>query len=330
MIFISLALMGLLIGCSEPIIYLAQNSTANCYIVSHSGTYTFPTVKGNSSESVGIVATADVLWECLGTDEQPVVGDLIEEVSFSDGFIRFVVPVDFKKGNAVIAARDASGTILWSWHIWMTEMPKEQEYFNGAGTMMDRNLGATSKEFGYGCGLLYYWGRKDPFLNLSDKATVEFPQEQKTSPEIGTIEYSIANPMLAVCDGDCEYSINGGYWEWERSDDLWRSYKTMYDPCPEGWRVPDASVWIESLQLEKYRRHVRDDIYAECYDEIGDIWDKEVKLCQLYRAQQDYNIWYPKGTYWSVSHDLTLDLFRATIQFTFPSYPSHVRCQKVK
>ena len=144
MIFISLALMGLLIGCSEPIIYLAQNSTANCYIVSHSGTYTFPTVMGNSNESVGIVATADVLWECLGTDEPPVVGDLIEEASFSDGFIRFVVPVDFKKGNAVIAARDASGTILWSWHIWMTDQPQEQVYKNNAGTMMDRNLGATS------------------------------------------------------------------------------------------------------------------------------------------------------------------------------------------
>ena len=37
-------------------------STANCYIVSEQGTYSFKTVKGNSSKSVGDVASAEVLW----------------------------------------------------------------------------------------------------------------------------------------------------------------------------------------------------------------------------------------------------------------------------
>ena len=39
---------------------LSSKGTANCYIVSKSGTYGFPTVKGNSSQSVGAVARASV------------------------------------------------------------------------------------------------------------------------------------------------------------------------------------------------------------------------------------------------------------------------------
>ena len=44
----------------------------------------------------------------------------------------------------MIAAKDAEGKILWSWHIWMTDLPMGQVYWRNAGTMMDRNLGALS------------------------------------------------------------------------------------------------------------------------------------------------------------------------------------------
>lgn len=40
---------------------LSENGTANSYIVSTSGTYSFPAVKGNSSESVGSVKSVEVL-----------------------------------------------------------------------------------------------------------------------------------------------------------------------------------------------------------------------------------------------------------------------------
>ena len=73
------------------------------------------------------------------------------------------------EGNALIALCNADGDILWSWHIWFTDDPRGQEYYNNAGTMMDRNLGATSATPGDvgALGLLYQWGRKDPFLGSS-------------------------------------------------------------------------------------------------------------------------------------------------------------------
>ena len=137
--------------------HLSAVASANCYIISSPGAYKFNTVKGNSSESVGAVASAEVLWESFGTDTAPAVGDLIKSVKYSDGYIAFQTASAFKEGNAVIAAKDASGIILWSWHIWLTDQPQGQEYFNGAGTMMDRNLGATSATPGDvgALGLLY-------------------------------------------------------------------------------------------------------------------------------------------------------------------------------
>ena len=128
---------------------LSADGMANCYIVSEYGTYKIKTVKGNSNDSVGDIAYADVLWESFGTDVTPNSGDLITEVECSKtGYIAFKVPLNFKKGNALIAVKDMKGKILWSWHIWLTDQPQEHVYPNDAGTMMDRNLVATSSSDG--------------------------------------------------------------------------------------------------------------------------------------------------------------------------------------
>ena len=148
---------------------LSLSGTANCYVVSNAGFYYFKSVKGNSSTSVGTVSSVAVLWESFGTSTTPSVGDLVKSVSYKDGNIYFDTATTFKEGNAVIAAKNSSGEILWSWHIWFTDQPQGQEYYNNAGTMMDRNLGATSATPGDvgALGLLYQWGRKDPFLGSS-------------------------------------------------------------------------------------------------------------------------------------------------------------------
>ena len=123
---------------------LSEDGTANCYIVSSAGAYKFTPTKGNSSESVGSIASVEVLWETFGTDVTPNKGDLVKNVKYENGVISFETPSEYKKGNAVVAAKDANGTILWSWHIWLTDEPQGQVYYHNAGTVMDRNLGATS------------------------------------------------------------------------------------------------------------------------------------------------------------------------------------------
>ena len=239
---------------------LSSSSSANCYIVSQSGTYKFKPVKGNSSESVGQVASAEVLWETFGTSESPSKGDLIRKVSFSDGFVKFSTADTFREGNALIAARDASGNILWSWHIWLTDQPKGQTYNNGAGVMMDRNLGATSSTKGDvgALGLLYQWGRKDPFLgslsiidNIEAESTITWPSPVSSSSSTGTISFATSHPTTFITSDSNNYDW---YYTVSSSTDntRWRSSKTVYDPCPAGWRVPNGGsdgVWSKAFGI---------------------------------------------------------------------------------
>ena len=237
---------------------LSATSTANCYIVPESGAYKFKPVKGNSATSVGSVSSVAVLWESFGTSTTPSVGDLIKLVSYSDGYIYFLTADTFKEGNAVIAAKDASGEILWSWHIWFTDQPQGQVYYNNVGTMMDRNLGATSVTPGDvgALGLLYQWGRKDPFLGSSSissntvaKSTISWPSPVSTNSSRGTVSYVTANPTTFVTAG----SSSDYDWHYSSRDNtLWTTSdktKSIYDPCPVGWRVPDGGsngIWSKA------------------------------------------------------------------------------------
>lgn len=240
---------------------LSSVASANCYIISSAGLYKFKSVKGNSSEPVGDVASASILWETFGTSEVPECGDLIKSCSCKDGYIAFQTADSFRKGNAVIAAKDSDGTILWSWHIWLTDQPQGQVYYNNAGTMMDRNLGATSVIPGDvgALGLLYQWGRKDPFLGSSSidetivaASTITWPSHVYSYANTGTIDYATANPTTFLTHN----SKNGDWYHpdpsptdearWTTSD----KKKSIYDPCPVGWRVPDGGdngVWAKAF-----------------------------------------------------------------------------------
>ena len=272
---------------------LSSNGSANSYIVSKSGTYSISAVKGNSNTSVGSVSSVEVLWETFGTDVTPEVGDLIQAAIYKNGKIYFKTADTYREGNAVIAAKDDFGTILWSWHIWFTDEPQGQEYYNNAGTMMDRNLGATSATPGDvgALGLLYQWGRKDPFLGSSSissdvevESTIVWPSKVLSDASCGTIEYAISHPTTFITNNSRNfdwYYTDDSYSEdtrWARSD----KPKSIYDPCPIGWRVPDGGengVWSQSLGTSSS--------YVGAYDKINKGMDFSGKF------GSDTNIWYP-------------------------------------
>ena len=251
---------------------LSAAGTANCYLVQQAGDYKFKAVIGNTDATVGNVKSVEVLWESFGTDEMPNVGNLISSVSYKNGYIRFSTPENFRDGNAVIAAKNSKGTILWSWHIWCAEEGwQEQVYYNDAGTMMDRNLGATSATPGEvgALGLMYQWGRKDPFLGSSsissDVLAVSTGTWNITSG--GSIANAEANPMTFYTD----MKLPNGSWE---------STKTVYDPCPAGWRVPEGGgdgVWAKafgssnsvSMSYDSKNRGIN---FTGAYGEAETIW----------------------------------------------------------
>ena len=280
----------------EFIVPKNPNSSANCYIVANGGEYKFVTVKGNSSESVGAVASAKVLWESFGTDVTPSVGDLIKSVSYADGVISFQTADTFKEGNAVIAAKDASGNILWSWHIWLTDQPERQVYYNNAGTMMDRNLGATSATPGDvgTLGLLYQWGRKDPFLGYSSissstpaESTITWPAPIESTSSTGTIAYATVNPTTFITYNNSNYDW---YYTGSSSTDNTRwttseANKSIYDPCPAGWRVPDGGdngVWSKAIGSSSYFSYDITYIGTNFSGKFG----------------SDQTIWYPASDCW--------------------------------
>ncbi len=240
---------GLLQG--QEAIDLSEKGTANCYIVSTSGSYKFKAVVGNSEKLIEDIASTEVLWETFGTDVKPNVGDLISEVTYADSCISFRTGATYKEGNALIAAKNANGTILWSWHIWFTDQPKDQVYNNSAGTLMDRNLGATSATKGDvgALGLLYQWGRKDPFLSGGSTtsttpaaSTLEsWPEPIVSDDTRGNIYYALENPTTFI-------TLNTNNYDWCYSsidatdDSRWEQNKTVFDPCPVGYRVPDGGI----------------------------------------------------------------------------------------
>lgn len=211
---------------------------ANSFIVNpnNGGTYSFEIKEGNSETLLTNASYAEILWETYNTNEIVTENSVIASVQLEGNKVKFNMPANPVPGNAVIAVMDSNGTILWSWHIWVADFDIEataQNYGNGI-IMMDRNLGALNiaDNDSRSYGLMYQWGRKDPFV-----APVSENNFAQTTPantlssvdNIADYNYSIQNPRVA---------LRGS---WNNNNNLWDNEKTIYDPCPAGWRVPDGS-----------------------------------------------------------------------------------------
>ncbi len=214
------------------------------------------------SEDIEPVA-AHLLWESSR--------GLISDVELKYGYVRFKLPDSSMRGNAVIAVYDNDGKILWSWHIWIAERPSEQSFSIGEHTItiLDRNLGATAAvcsnadEALATYGLYYQWGRKDPSMgpptynyapiNLNTAPYYDFSSDEKTAAEVTqfaepTLRNGVENPMYLILPTaqPLSYIFN---WTYQRYDFLWgydiasgMTTKTIYDPCPYGYRVPSSEL----------------------------------------------------------------------------------------
>lgn len=152
-----------------------------------------------------------------------------------------------------------------------------------SGFMMDRNLGALAKRLSESgsSGMHYQYGRKDPFLdrnqnNVSNSfylggttsasvvlAARMIDKNSTGVPESRNVRYSVLNPMtyIYVYASATNWTVtnddlaDGGR---ENRDNLWNdpifldhtgdqdileSRKSIYDPCPPGWKVPISGTW---------------------------------------------------------------------------------------
>lgn len=204
-------------------------------------------------------ADADVLWETLNTTTAPVRGEVVTAYPLKD---KILFKAGSKEGNAVIAARDAANNIIWSWHIWRTNTTPATlplaaiTGFAAAGelVLMDRNLGALSAtaQDNLSAGLHYQWGRKDPMPSVAGMTTpnnVAMVTQPSGIPLIpsSSIQYTVAQSIAQPTT----FLMYNGDWCSTRNDNLWgtplttisgsyttnKGSKSIYDPCPVGWRV---------------------------------------------------------------------------------------------
>lgn len=234
---------------------LSAEETANCYIVPVKGYYKFKaTVKGNgSADLVGIskdtdassIDKAELVWATFNTTKAPVENELIQNIYYKDGYVYFSTGDTYKEGNALVAIKDASNNILWSWHLWFESddlAAMAQTYPNSKYVMMDRNLGALTNCYNaddaLDFGFAYQNGRKDPFMMTASRTTFVAlgVLGTYTSYGGGNVASSILNPTTVF-----------GYDSWGGSPDNWKgSDKTIFDPSPPGWRVAPSNVWSAS------------------------------------------------------------------------------------
>ncbi len=214
---------------------LSTEGTANCYIARTSSSYLFDaTVKGNGKrdgnsryiEFVGAqiegAAYASLAWEATYDGDKTRSTKIIngEPVySSEEGAIYFTTGQS--EGNALVTLHDAAGEILWSWHIWvMNDSPKSSSA-NGL-EWMDRNLGALNNTIGdvANRGMLYQWGRKEPFL--PSPAEYRFvPKHEydaegnllETEEEYNAVQEEIiaAREVLNVCNEQ----VGNGFAKWQ-------------------------------------------------------------------------------------------------------------------
>ncbi len=328
------------VGSSGIFYNLSAYGKANCYIVS-AANYGYSidvTVKGNGNTDampgnnistsldpkyVDVVWAEGVTWS-NGVTSTATNGQLpdfaLETRKVVEGKVLF--KLNGNSGNTTDKSLRAEGNVLlgvydkdydqqdrkclWTWHIWITDKPQDQNYMNGY-IALDRNLGAIAPAPENGSaegmnGLFYQWGRPTPFHLITNN--VNKTVDATNSYTRVTPDFAVANPGIfygrfnTTTDGAQSEvdapSESDDYHDWiDRTqfsyvNNLWgyreeeheKPVKTIYDPCPHGYHVPYARTWEK---LDGFDNNMPD-------DRVNGVWppDNGVRL-----TIEGSDIWYP-------------------------------------
>ena len=193
-------------------------------------------------------------------------------------------------GNIVLAlykknSDGTAGEIVWTWHLWLGQ-PLTQHYkfsstnrnwnfTNEDWFVLDRNLGAESSELGNArsTGLFYQRGRKEPMIGFKQangsknwksnqiptyRNTEVFGSRAVWESGVAYSGYNTFSMPMSLITG-IPYSGNSDYnFAWNASqgadnaDDISNDVKSMFDPCPAGYRMPTTREW-DNMKADKFR-----------------------------------------------------------------------------
>lgn len=308
----------------------AVENTANTYIINAPGTYSLPLVYGNAIKNgadntsayvpttskapfvnhLGNRITKPYIYDnagCADANDAALVWEgqlnLVRNIRLSDDgkSIIFDVPAaSIRQGNALIALRDRSGEIMWSWQIWVTDYVAGNglQTFSHNGTPFEimpldlgRIFGGDDIDFPLStaslrltqhpadgsegmtaiikitqdgkhvhtpdCQSFYQWGRKDPMIAgvkewyNADHTLIE-GIDNVAITESGTLGNELVTEWIKAPARFWFYGTGGSprfnttnNWN---SGTLARPAKTIFDPCPAGYRVP-GNEFVALAQL---------------------------------------------------------------------------------
>lgn len=218
-------------------------NTANCYVVNAPGTYSIPLVYGNAIKngadntaaymparssapfvnSLGNRITAPYIYDNAGCE--PAGAKLVWEgrlnmiqnlhLSADGRSLVFEIPRAYiRQGNAVVAVTDASGNILWSWQLWVTDYQPGDNMatlaYNGKTfAMMPFNLG--------------YVEGGDITDFASSSALLRFTQKPGNGAAGGSVTIEVKQTGKHIVTPDCY-----NFYQWGRKDPMISAIKEWY------------------------------------------------------------------------------------------------------
>ncbi len=281
---------------------LSFNETANCYIVNTAGTlnplgYCFDATVAGNGVTVNLDFNSAYQYPASETSALPTGGGVrtllnqnncVSNVVYANGTISFIATGN--KGNAKIQLRDTNDDGAWVWLIWCTDQPVAVDFGSNASSwgyhyaILDRNLGALtagvdSDNMDNMFGLYYQFGNPHPYTS---------------SQFLSTNDHGGYRMSDAIAYNDKPFSGPDYYW-FNPSGGSNQSYgpiwgggavgngttkrgpaapKTLYDPCPPGYKIPTQDFEISASDNANiygwYKNGVNGTVFfpynAECLD----------------------------------------------------------------
>ena len=285
-------------------------TTANCYVVNAAGTYKLPLVYGNAIVNGSTNSQAYNDSHFVDYNNKHINGPWIKDsgtpkdatLVWSDGFYMFTdvhLEGDYlvftinkeymQQANAIVAVRDANGTIMWSWHIWVTERDinqthKVDDWSNGATyDMMSSNLGwVDGKQVYYDlrelkftftqnktndvktmtvtqegatfdykdAGSTYYqWGRKDPIVALMNRDKTGVDDYRRLDVPTNDYLYKTNDDGLVTCAEGIKHP--NVYYVKSTHATAWLTDAAY---SPKLWNIDgtEGNKWVESSKKTVY------------------------------------------------------------------------------
>ena len=211
-----------------------------------------------------------LLWYNIISKKQR--NDFVIKVTLTNDILRKISAIDENRfsvksipetgANGIISVLNASGIVMWSWHIWVwSDDLTPVEITNKTGVkynILPANL-ATKKSTTAGkmYNWFYQWGRPTPMLppadyrSTSNATNYGVKKFTVSSAKAGTYGVGIQNPQMFYKNSSSPYNWFGAasyYNLWDANcvstgnsdNDV---VKTVYDPCPPGFKMPNGNTF---------------------------------------------------------------------------------------